>query len=49
MAYLKTDSAVLMLDADTKARYLAEVSDCIERHGGSIEVPAVISLYLVRK
>ena len=49
LAYLKTSSAVLMLDADTKARYLAEVSDCIERHGGSIEVPAVISLYLVRK
>lgn len=49
LAYQKTNSSVLMLDEDTRSRYLAEVADCINRHGGSIEVPNTVCLYLVKK
>ena len=49
LAYLKTYSGVLMLDAKTRDQYLEEVSNCIGRHGGSIEVPQIVSLYMVKK
>lgn len=49
LAYLKTYSAVLMLDNETRDKLLEEVSDCISRHGGKIKVPEIVSLYLVKK
>lgn len=49
IAYQKTSSSVLMLDEAAKSRYLAEVADCVRRHGGKIEVPNTVSLYLVKK
>lgn len=49
LAYLKTDSRTLMLDDVTREQYLSAVSDCLDRSGGSIEVPEIVSLYLVKK
>ena len=49
LAYLKTDSGTLMLDDVTRSKYLDAVSTCLERHGGSLEVPEIVSLYLVKK
>lgn len=49
LAYLKTYSGTLMLDENMRTQYLKEVSNCLARHGGSIEVPEITSLYLVKK
>lgn len=49
LAYLKTYSGTLMLDDSTRSQYLQAVSDCLGHHGGSIEVPEIVSLYLMRK
>lgn len=49
LAYLKTYSGTLMLDADVRERYLTDVSECLARNGGSIDIPETVSLYLVRK
>ena len=49
LAYLKTDSGTLMLDDVTRERYLSDVSRCIDRCGGGIEIPEIVSLYLVKK
>lgn len=49
LAYLKTYSGTLMLNESTRHKYLKAVSDCLARHGGNIEIPEIVSLYLVKK
>lgn len=48
-ALIHTFSQTLMLDEKRQSEYLWEVEQCVLKHGGVIDVPQIVSLYLVKK
>lgn len=48
-AWMNTDARTLMLDASDRLNYLRAVEQYILDLGGTVEVPQVVSLYLMKK
>lgn len=48
-ALVGTDAKAMMLSKTERASYLEAIKNCIDSHGGTIEVPEIVCLYLVQK
>jgi len=48
-AWLNTDDRVLLLNHEDKMNYTQAVTQCVDAHGGRIEVPQLVCLYLAKK